>query len=159
MAREASAGGVVVCNREGGLSLAVIRPRGRTVWALPKGHVDGVETLAEAAAREVFEETGLKVELDAPLGDIQYVYQFRGQRIFKQVHFFLFRCVGGGIDELDPGMRIEVEEARWIPWAEAKKMLAYRGEREVVDRAAALLERRSSTSTSASAESRSSPKP
>ncbi|HXN40539.1 MAG TPA: NUDIX hydrolase [Myxococcaceae bacterium] len=154
MPREASAGGVVVCDRDGGLSLAVIRPRGRTVWALPKGHVDGVETLAEAAAREVLEETGLKVELDAPLGDIQYVYQFRGQKIFKQVHFFLFRCVGGGIDELDPGMRIEVEEARWIPWADAKKVLAYRGEREVVDRAAALLEGRSS----ASAESRSSSK-
>ena len=154
MPREASAGGVVVCDRDGGLSLAVIRPRGRTVWALPKGHVNGVETLAEAAAREVLEETGLKVELDAPLGDIQYVYQFRGQKIFKQVHFFLFRCVGGGIDELDPGMRVEVEEARWIAWADAKKVLAYRGEREVVDRAAALLEGRSS----ASAESRSSPK-
>ena len=144
MPREASAGGVVICERDGASALAVIRPRGRTVWALPKGHVNRGETLAEAAAREVREETGLNVELDTPLGDIQYVYQFRAQKIFKQVHFFLFRCVGGEIDQLDPGMRIEVEEARWIPLADAKKMLAYRGEREVVARAAALLELRSS---------------
>ncbi len=150
MPREASAGGVVICDRDGALALAVIRPRGRTVWALPKGHVDGGETLAEAAAREVLEETGLKVELDAPLGDIQYVYQFRAQRIFKQVHFFLFRCVGGEINQLDPGMRIEVEEARWIPLADAKKMLAYRGERDVVGRAGALLEQRTSPTAAGS---------
>ncbi len=145
MPREASAGGVVVCERDGTLALAVIRPRGRTVWALPKGHVNAGETLAQAAAREVLEETGLTVELDAPLGAIQYVYQFRGQKIFKQVHFFLFRCVGGEIDKLDPGMRIEVEEARWVPLVDAKKVLAYRGEREVVARAAALLEMRASS--------------
>jgi 8-oxo-dGTP pyrophosphatase MutT (NUDIX family) len=144
MPREASAGGVVVCERNGALALAVIRPRGRMVWALPKGHVDSGETSAQAAAREVLEETGLQVELEAPLGDIQYVYQFRGQKIFKQVHFFLFRCAGGEINQLDPGMRIEVEEARWIPLVDAKKLLAYRGERDVVGRAAALLEMRSS---------------
>ncbi len=142
MPREASAGGVVICDRDGALALAVIRPRGRTVWALPKGHVDSGETLAQAAAREVLEETGLQVELDAPLGAIQYIYQFRGQRIFKQVHFFLFRCVGGEIDRLDPKMRVEVEQARWIPLADAKRLLAYRGEREVVGRAEELLEAR-----------------
>jgi 8-oxo-dGTP pyrophosphatase MutT (NUDIX family) len=142
MPREASAGGVVVCERDSVLSFAVIRPRGRAVWALPKGHVDGGETEVQAAAREVQEETGLLVELDVPLGDIQYVYQFRGRKIFKRVHFFLFRCVGGEIDKLDPGMRIEVDEARWAPLSEANKVLAYRGEREVVARAASLLQAR-----------------
>ena len=141
----------MICEFEGALGLAVIRPRGRTVWALPKGHVDRGETLAEAAAREVLEETGLEVELDSPLGAIQYVYQFRGQKIFKQVHFFLFRCLRGEIDHLDPKMRLEVEEARWIALADAQRLLAYRGEREVVARAVALLEARSAAPRTGSA--------
>lgn len=146
MPREASAGGVVIRERDGELDLAVIKPRGRSVWALPKGHVDSGETPDRAAGREVLEETGLEVQLDEPLGEIRYVYQFRGRRIFKQVHFFLFRCVGGEIDRIDPSMRVEVEQARWIPLAEADQLLAYRGEREMVAKAAALLKARSAPS-------------
>ena len=32
---------------------------GRVEWCLPKGHMEGGETLEEAAAREVAEETGI----------------------------------------------------------------------------------------------------
>jgi 8-oxo-dGTP pyrophosphatase MutT (NUDIX family) len=146
MPREASAGGVVIREREGVLELAAIRPRGREVWALPKGHVDPGETPEEAAAREVREETGLQVELEGPLGEIRYVYQFGGKKIFKQVNFYLFRCIGGEINQIDPKMRTEVERAQWVPLKAAPKVLAYRGEREVVSRAIALLEQRSSAS-------------
>jgi 8-oxo-dGTP pyrophosphatase MutT (NUDIX family) len=139
MSRESSAGGVVVRERDGTVELAVIQPRGRDVWALPKGHMDAGETLEQAAAREVLEETGLRVQLEAPLGEIRYVYQFRGQKIFKQVHFFLYRYLEGEIDRIDPKMRLEVARARWIPLADAPAILAYRGEREMALKAAALL--------------------
>ena len=139
MSRESSAGGVVVREREGTVELAVIQPRGRDVWALPKGHVDAGETPEQAAAREVLEETGLRVQLEAPLGEIRYVYQFRGAKIFKQVHFFLFRYLEGEIDRIDPKMRLEVSQARWIPLADAQTTLAYRGEREMALKATALL--------------------
>jgi 8-oxo-dGTP pyrophosphatase MutT (NUDIX family) len=139
MRREASAGGVVVREREGARELAVIRPRGRKVWALPKGHIDPGETAQEAAVREVREETGLSVTLEADLGSIHYTYQFRGERIAKSVHFFLFRFHAGDINRLEEAMRVEVDEARWMPLSEARSLLAYRGEREVVARAVALL--------------------
>ncbi len=132
----------MVRERDGELELAVIRPRGRSVWALPKGHVDRGETPESAAGREVLEETGLLAELDEPLGDVRYVYQFRGKKVFKQVLFFLFRCAGGEIDRIDPSMRVEVQEARWIPLAQANELLAYPGERQMVAKAAALLEGR-----------------
>jgi 8-oxo-dGTP pyrophosphatase MutT (NUDIX family) len=139
MAHESSAGGVVVRDKDGELHVALIRPRGKPVWALPKGHVDEGEIPEDAACREVREETGLDARLECPLGEIRYFYQFRGRRIFKTVAFFLFRYRGGEIDQLDPGMRVEVDEAKWVRLADAHKLLAYRGERQIIVRAQELL--------------------
>ena len=132
MPRESSAGGVVIREHEGELQVAVIRPRGKSIWALPKGHVDGSERPEEAALREVREETGLEADLERSLGEIRYFYQFRGRRIFKTVAFFLFRYRSGEIDELDPSMRVEVDEAKWVRLADAHTLLAYRGEKQII---------------------------
>jgi 8-oxo-dGTP pyrophosphatase MutT (NUDIX family) len=139
MPRESSAGGVVIREYEGELQVAVIRPRGKTIWALPKGHVDGTERPEEAALREVREETGLEAELERPLGEIRYFYQFKGRRIFKTVAFFLFRYRAGEIDQLDPSMRVEVDEGKWVRLADAHQLLAYRGEKQIIATAQELL--------------------
>ncbi len=124
----------------GELEVAVIRPHGRPLWALPKGHVDPGETPEQTATREVWEETGLKATLLAPLGEIRYVYQFRGQRIFKRVHFFLFRYHSGLLGDLrHEGPRVEVDETRWVPLARVAALLGYKGEKAIAARAARML--------------------
>jgi 8-oxo-dGTP pyrophosphatase MutT (NUDIX family) len=140
MPREASAGGVVVREQGGVLEVAVIRPHGRSLWALPKGHVDPGETPEQTAAREVWEETGLRARLVASLGEIRYVYQFRGQRIFKRVHFFLFHYQSGEIGDIQHGgPRVEVDEARWVPLARVVTLLGYKGEKAIAARAVRML--------------------
>lgn len=138
MAREFSAGGVLVRTIRGRPMVAAIRPQGKPegVWALPKGNVDPGESPAETALREVWEETGVRGRLVEKLGDVKYVYTRRdGERIFKIVSFFLLRAGRGRIGEIDERMRVEVAETRWLPLDEAPKLLAYKGEREMAAKA------------------------
>jgi 8-oxo-dGTP pyrophosphatase MutT (NUDIX family) len=141
MRREFSAGGVLVRRLRGGWHLAAIRPGGKEVWALPKGLIGSGERAAETALREVREETGLEGTLVEKLGDVRYVYTWRGERIFKVVSFFLLRYSRGRIGDLPPALAHEVDEARWLPLGEAPRLLAYRGEREMTERALQALAR------------------
>jgi 8-oxo-dGTP pyrophosphatase MutT (NUDIX family) len=138
MTREFSAGGVLVRRLRGRWWLAAIRPNGKPegTWALPKGLIDGGESGAETAVREVAEETGLVGRLEGKLGDVRYVYTRRGGvRVFKVVSFFLLRYASGRIGALPPGMEVEVAEARWLPLEEAPRLLAYGGEKEMAKKA------------------------
>ena len=141
MRREFSAGGVLVRSMRGRWWLAGIRPAGKPegVWALPKGIIDRGEEPAATAIREVEEETGVRAELDGKLGDVKYVYSLRGERIFKVVSFYLVRYKGGRIGEIVPAMRREVAEARWLPLEDAPRLLAYKGEREMAEKAFMIL--------------------
>jgi 8-oxo-dGTP pyrophosphatase MutT (NUDIX family) len=141
MRREFSAGGVVVRRLRGSWVLAAIRPAGRErgLWALPKGNIGPGEKPDEAALREVEEETGVDARLVRKLGDVRYVYTWAGERIFKVVSFYLFRYRRGRLGEIAPEQRVEVAEARWLPLEEAPRLLAYRGEREMAEKALAFI--------------------
>ena len=154
MAREFSAGGVVIRYGTEGWQMAVIEPQKqpsppaagksaakrsqKLLLALPKGLVDAGEQPDQTAIREVREETGLAATLIAKLGDIKYVYVRTWgdhERVFKIVSFYLLRYESGKIDDVTSDMRIEVKRALWIPLDEADGKLAYRGEKEMVRRA------------------------
>jgi 8-oxo-dGTP pyrophosphatase MutT (NUDIX family) len=140
MEREFSAGGVLVKRVRGRPVMAAIRPGGKPegVWALPKGNLDPGERPEQTAVREVFEETGVHGRVVEKLGDVKYTYTRRGGvRVFKIVSFYLLRAGRGRLGEIEERMRVEVAEARWLPLDEAPRLLAYGGEREMVEKARA----------------------
>ena len=116
---------------------AAVQPRGKAkgVWGLPKGLLDEGESPAETALREGYEETGVRARLEGKLGDVRYVYTWQGERVFKVVSFYLAHAVRGRIGDLPAGMEAEVADACWLPLADAPRLLAYKGEREMAVKA------------------------
>jgi 8-oxo-dGTP pyrophosphatase MutT (NUDIX family) len=124
---------VLVRRLRGAWHMAAIRPAGKTVWALPKGLVARGEDPAATAVREVSEETGVEATLVEKLGDVRYVYTWRGERVFKVVSFFLLRYRRGRLGDLPPAHAHEIAAARWVPLADAPAVLAYKGEKEMAE--------------------------
>jgi 8-oxo-dGTP pyrophosphatase MutT (NUDIX family) len=152
MAREISAGGIVLREISGVWHVALIEPhresqpndsasskptrkRPAGVLSLPKGLVDAGEKPEATAVREVYEETGIRAEVVNKLADIKYVYVRSwsdGERVFKIVTFYLMRYISGEIDDVALEMRIEVKRALWVPLSVAPAQMVYTTERKLV---------------------------
>ena len=141
MRREFSAGGVLVRRLRRHWMVAAIRPAGKKpgTWALPKGRIDEGEHGEETALREVAEETGAHGHSLGKLGDVRYWFNWRGERIFKVVSFFLVRYRAGRLGDVPAAFRHEIDEVRWLPLDEAPRLLAFGGEKEMAKRALAKL--------------------
>ena len=141
IAHETSAGGVIVKAEGGYAFVAVIARRNRAgnlEWCLPKGHLEGEETAAQAAVREVSEETGIYGRALKHLTTIDYWFSGHHHRIHKVVHHYLLEALSGSISvEGDPDH--EAELAEWVRIDRVAARLAYPNERKIINMAAAVL--------------------
>src|SRR5579859_2106425 len=121
-----AAGGVVTRTGAGGEIevLVVHRPR-YDDWTLPKGKLDPGETHADAAVREVEEETGLRCSLERELRGAEYV-DSRGRP--KKVRYWHMQPLAGAFTATD-----EVDEIRWVPLPQVAALLSYDRDVAVVD--------------------------
>src|SRR2546425_12629316 len=88
--RETSAGGVVFRRgppggpSDGPVRFLLIRDSYKN-WGFPKGHLETAEPPADAARREVTEETGLQdLVLHGPIKVIDWYFRFRGKTIDRK---------------------------------------------------------------------------
>lgn len=124
---EFSAGGLVVDERGWVLLIRARDLRNQPVWTLPKGALIAGETSAEAAVREVREETGWQCEVVRDLEPVTYWFQRNGQRIKKTVRWFRMRPLAE-VGEHDN----EVDEVAWVEPAEAARRLRYESDRRLI---------------------------
>lgn len=132
---EISAGGVIVDFEKPSLPVAIIarvNRGGRLEWCLPKGHPEGAETNAEAAAREIEEETGIAGDVLASLGSIDYWFTVGGHRVHKTVHHFLLNATGGYLTtEKDPDH--EAVDVAWVDIDDLCRKLSFPNERRIAE--------------------------
>ena len=121
-----AAGGVVWRRGDDGRVevLIVHRPK-YDDWTLPKGKLDPGEGHEQAALREVEEETGLRPALGPELRSTEYEDRFGRP---KRVRYWAMEAVEG---EFEPNR--EVDEVRWLGVEQARDVLSYDRDREVLD--------------------------
>jgi 8-oxo-dGTP diphosphatase len=121
-----AAGGIVWRHGEGGAVEVVLVYRSvYDDWSFPKGKLGQGETEAEAALREVQEETGLRCTLGREVGTSHYRDPRRRP---KTVRYWAMTPGGGAL-----GPANEVDDARWLPLGEARATLTYEHDRRILD--------------------------
>jgi 8-oxo-dGTP pyrophosphatase MutT (NUDIX family) len=127
--RETSAGGVVF-RRDGARTLVLLIRDRHNNWGFPKGHIERGEEPAEAALREVREETGLsRLDVVAPVDVIEWTFRFRGRRIHKTCHFFALSTEDV---RTKPQRREGITACRWVSLDQGARLLTHENAREVL---------------------------
>ena len=135
--RPVSAGGVVYRIEDQDLQILLCGWRSPSSWTLPKGTPDPGETLEQTALREVREETGLDIVIQAYVDRTQYWFtsDSGSVRYHKTVHFYLMSPVGGSLSLHDP----EFDLVQWFPAGEAVGAMTHTNDARIVEKAVAMV--------------------
>jgi 8-oxo-dGTP pyrophosphatase MutT (NUDIX family) len=119
-----AAGGVVVREGGGAREMVVVHRPAYDDWTLPKGKARKGESDEDCAVREVQEETGLRCKRGRELASTSYL-DSAGRE--KRVRYWLMRPADGTLRPSN-----EVDEARWVSFDEADRLLTYEHDRVVL---------------------------
>jgi 8-oxo-dGTP pyrophosphatase MutT (NUDIX family) len=121
-----AAGGIIWRHGQGGdVEIVLVHRSAYNDWALPKGKLHASETEAEAALREVQEETGLRCRLGHEVGTS--AYRDRKRRP-KTVRYWEMTPTAGTL-----GAANEIDDARWVPLGEAPGLLTNEHDRRLLE--------------------------
>ena len=131
--------GAVIWNDKGDIVLIKRgKPPRLNEWSIPGGHVEWGETLKDAIMREVREETGLEVKIEALIDVVDSVSRGDDGAVARHdvlVDFFARHVAG----QLCAGS--DACEAHWIPYAKLGEVKLWNETRRIIDESARLYER------------------
>ncbi|MDN3496283.1 NUDIX domain-containing protein [Planococcus sp. APC 4015] len=125
-----AAGGVVWRVIEDKLKILLISRTQYRDLTLPKGKVDPGEMLAETAAREIHEETGIRVSLGVHVGISRYNMPNKRQKI---VHYWSAEATDAAIRASAFVPNKEIAALEWLSPAKALKRLSYPVDVEILE--------------------------
>lgn len=111
---------------ESSIEVACIHRPSYDDWSLAKGKLDPGESLVACAVREIKEETGYDVRLGKLIGKTVYPVK----NTTKVVYYWTGEVTGGEFVPND-----EVDEIHWLPIEQAKELMSYDLDREVLTKA------------------------
>lgn len=126
---EKSCGAVIFYRGDDGVKLLLVRNCNGRYWSFPKGHMEPGEDEYQTALREVYEETGLEVEIFkgyrqvseySPYGNIQ-----------KRVVYFVAETKNDRVKI----QRSEIESYVWVSIEQAYKMCCYQNDSRILETA------------------------
>ena len=127
-----AAGGIVFYND---LILLVKNKRNdvgneKSFWGYPKGHLENGEKPADAAVREVYEETGFKVEIcsETPIAESRYEIELEDIVINKTVWFYEMKTIKAFDREPDD----EISELAIATFEEAIELLTFEEDKKIL---------------------------
>lgn len=133
MKKEKSCGAVIFKREDDDIKVLLIKNRMGGRWSFPKGHVEYGETERQTALREVFEETGLKIQIIE--GFKEQVEYKPNPYIEKKVIYFV------GVVDNEQKVVLQEEEifdSIWCPLNECSNRLTFKNDKALVLKASML---------------------
>jgi bis(5'-nucleosidyl)-tetraphosphatase len=125
MTKEKSCGAVIFRKQQDKYQFVLVQQKYGLRFGFPKGHVEHNESEKMTAKREVFEETGLDVEIYGHIKEQTKYYPKEG--VIKEVVYFLARAKTNQLRAQEE----EIADAQWVDASEVLSKLSYKSDRKM----------------------------
>ena len=131
MIEKISSMAIVIAKKEKNLKALLLNNEGE--WVFPKGHLEVNETELDAAIRELYEESNVKVNAQESIGQVdEYKFYFSGENAVKVIKVFAF--IINGEREITYNKNEGFLDGKWVEVDEALKMLKHNDAKNALEK-------------------------
>lgn len=129
MGSEKSCGVIIYKKIDNELVFLLLKSKNTHSWGFPKGHVEAGETELETARREVYEESGLKIDFIEEIRiSTDYIVK---TNVNKEVVYFVGTALEGPV-KIQPS---EIVDYAWANYEQVMRLVSFENLRDVFESA------------------------